>query len=66
MPTTPSRAPWRVSSYSGANGDCVQVASRAPAAITVRDSKNPAGPELAFTAGRWREFTAALRNHVAS
>jgi predicted secreted Zn-dependent protease len=63
MPVTLSRAPWRASSHSGANGDCVQVASPAAALITVRDSKNPAGPELAFSARRWKEFIAALRNH---
>jgi hypothetical protein len=61
----PSRSGWRTSSHSGANGDCVQVASRTPDVILVRDSKNPEGRGLAFTAGRWKEFTAALKNHPA-
>ncbi|GAB3462293.1 DUF397 domain-containing protein [Actinophytocola sediminis] len=34
---------WRVSSFSGAGGDCVQVRRDLAA---VRDSKNLAGPEL--------------------
>jgi hypothetical protein len=62
MPTTPPRAPWRASSHSGANGDCVEVAPRTPAVIMVRDSKNPEGPGLAFAASRWNEFTTALKN----
>lgn len=36
---------WRKSSYSGGNGgDCVEVAAVPPAAIAVRDSKDPAAP----------------------
>ena len=38
---------WRKSSYSGGNGgDCVEVARTLPAAIAVRDSKDPDGPAL--------------------
>jgi hypothetical protein len=66
MPVTPSRAPWRASSHSGANGDCVQVAPRSPSVIMVRDSKNPTGPVLAFTVSQWKEFTGALKNRAAS
>jgi hypothetical protein len=46
-----SRAAWRTSSYSGANGNCVQVASTAPDTIAVRDSQDPRGPRLAFGPG---------------
>lgn len=46
---------WHKSSYSGYNGDCVQVAA-AGNAILVRDSKDPAGPVLAFTPAEWRAF----------
>ncbi len=43
-------ARWRTSSYSGDNGgNCVEVRTAVPA-IAIRDSKNPAGPVLAFTA----------------
>ena len=56
-----SRAAWRTSSHSGANGDCVEVARPAAGLIAVRDSKDPGGPRLAFTPGQWRTFAAALK-----
>ena len=52
---------WRTSSHSGANGDCVEVARPVPGLIAVRDSKDPDGPRLAFTAGQWRTFAAAFK-----
>jgi hypothetical protein len=52
---------WRKSSYSGSNGgDCIEVAPL-PAAIAVRDSKDPDGPKLIFTPQAWAAFTAAIR-----
>jgi hypothetical protein len=36
-------------------GGCVGVAS-GPGTVAVRDSKDPEGPRLAFTAGDWRAF----------
>jgi Domain of unknown function (DUF397) len=65
MHPAPSRAAWRASSHSGANGDCVQVASRPPALVGVRDSKNPSGPMLAFTADQWQTFTTGLKDYPA-
>ncbi len=63
-----SDAAWRKSSYSGGNGgQCVEVAAvngrqSGPAAVcAVRDSKNPDGPVLAFSAGQWRLFTADVK-----
>jgi len=63
-----SRVIWRKSSYSnGTGGSCVEIALLTPAAgeheIAVRDSKDPHGPALAFTARQWRAFTAAIRSH---
>ncbi|HEU0089611.1 MAG TPA: DUF397 domain-containing protein [Pseudonocardiaceae bacterium] len=49
MPTPHPRlapATWRKSSYSGASGDCVEIAALADGGRAVRDSKNPAGPAL--------------------
>jgi hypothetical protein len=49
-------ADWRKSSYSGSEGgECVEVAA-CPAAVHVRDSKNPAGPALTFSADAWKAF----------
>ncbi len=57
-----SGAVWRKSSYSGDNGgNCVEVARNLHAAIAVRDSKDPAGPELIFPAADWRAFTAQVK-----
>lgn len=47
---------WHKSSYSsGGSGDCVEVAP-CPAAIHVRDSKNPQGPQLALAPTTWADF----------
>jgi hypothetical protein len=52
---------WRKSSYSGSNGgNCVEVADNLPAAVAVRDSKDPDGTVLAFTPDEWRAFTVAI------
>jgi predicted secreted Zn-dependent protease len=63
-----SRATWRKSSYSnGSGGSCVEIAVLPVAdieyVVAVRDSKDPQGPALAFTASQWRDFTAAIKAH---
>ena len=50
---------WRKSSHSGANGACVEVAVPGEAMIAVRDSKDPQGPALCFSADAWSAFVAA-------
>jgi hypothetical protein len=50
--------PWRKSSYSSSNGQCVEIAS-VGTEIAVRDSKNPAGPVLIFGPEEWKTFIAA-------
>jgi Domain of unknown function (DUF397) len=54
------RVRWHRSSYSSANGQCVEVASVA-GAIAVRDSKNPGGPELIFTRQAWVAFVEGVK-----
>ncbi|WP_329186661.1 DUF397 domain-containing protein [Streptomyces sp. NBC_01428] len=49
---------WRKSSHSGGEGgECVEVAA-SHRAVRVRDSKNPAGPQLALSPGSWSAFLA--------
>jgi Domain of unknown function (DUF397) len=64
-----SRVTWRKSSYSnGTGGSCVEIAILAGAAgghdIAVRDSKDPNGPALTFTAPEWRAFITAIKSHA--
>ncbi|MEU9112050.1 DUF397 domain-containing protein [Streptomyces sp. NPDC048483] len=55
-------ATWRKSSYSGTGGNCVEMADGSPGVISVRDSKDPAGAHVAFGAGAWTSFMAALKS----
>ncbi|MFJ7905880.1 DUF397 domain-containing protein [Kitasatospora sp. NPDC096204] len=53
---------WFKSSYSGTEGGaCVEVAST-PGTVHVRDSKDKAGPQLAFAAEAWADFVAFARS----
>jgi hypothetical protein len=47
---------WKKSSYSAANGDCVEMTTAGSHAVAVRDSKDPAGPVLRFSASSWSSF----------
>ncbi|HCU91368.1 MAG TPA: DUF397 domain-containing protein [Actinobacteria bacterium] len=53
-------AAWRKSSYSGSGNNCVEVA-QLPGGAAVRDSKNPGGGHLAFSADAWQAFIAGLK-----
>lgn len=50
---------WLKSSYSGNNGTCVEVAHLADR-LAARDSKNPAGPTLAFPRESFRDLLRAI------
>ncbi|MFC5664520.1 DUF397 domain-containing protein [Kitasatospora misakiensis] len=53
---------WRKSSYSGDAGQCIEVADGYPGVMPVRDSKDPDGPTLLFTADSWQSFVSAVRD----
>ncbi|REF36945.1 DUF397 domain-containing protein [Thermasporomyces composti] len=51
---------WRKSSYSCANGSCVEVGTDGTH-VGVRDTKlGEASPVLVFSMAAWREFLAAV------
>ncbi|MDF9813734.1 DUF397 domain-containing protein [Streptomyces sp. SPB162] len=47
---------WKKSSYSGNNGNCVEVCAPTADRVAVRDSKDPYGPALAFDPEVWSAF----------
>ncbi|MFE0381204.1 DUF397 domain-containing protein [Streptomyces inhibens] len=51
---------FRKSSYSGQEGDCVEVADTGDGRRVVRDSKDPAGPRLVVGRGAWTSFVEML------
>jgi len=56
-----TNTPWAKATRSGGNGgQCVEV-RRHDGAIQVRDSKDPDGPVLTFTAGEWDAFLDGAR-----
>ena len=50
---------WRTSSYTGGQGNCVEVAPTA-GTVLVRDAKDREGPVLAVPATAWRAFLADI------
>lgn len=56
---------WKKSSYSGSEGNCVEVAKLPGDGRAVRDSKDPAGPTLRFGSGPWREFVATVKQRLS-
>lgn len=54
---------WTKASASYANGDCVEVASLPEGRIGIRDSKDPRGPVLQFSASEWRAFLNGAASH---
>ena len=53
---------WRKSKRSSAQGnDCVEVAELGDGGRLVRDSKDPDGPRLQFTASEWQAFIAGVK-----
>jgi len=60
-----TRARWRKSSYSSANGACVEVADLCEA-VAVRDSKDPDGLPLVFNRQAWATFTEGTKKGLPS
>ncbi len=55
--------PWRKSTYSGGQDECLEIADGLPTGspVLVRDSARPDGPHLLFSASSWAAFVGSLR-----
>ncbi|WP_055531939.1 DUF397 domain-containing protein [Streptomyces graminilatus] len=52
---------WRKSSFSGSTNECVEIADLPGRGRAVRDSKNPGGGFVSFTASEWRAFISRVK-----
>ncbi|MGW9302571.1 DUF397 domain-containing protein [Streptomyces cyaneofuscatus] len=65
MTTETTTQQWVKSSYSDNGGSCVEWApgtASATGIVPVRDSKNTAGPVLAFPAAAFSSFVAGVKS----
>lgn len=53
---------WRKSKFSGAQGNCVEVAGLASGQIAVRNSRDPQGPALVYTMDEIAAFLAGAKD----
>ncbi|MFJ6181388.1 DUF397 domain-containing protein [Streptomyces sp. NPDC092295] len=62
IPNASALTAWRKSSYcNNGDGACVEISDGHPAAVPVRDSKDPHGPAILFPAHHWSTFVTALK-----
>ncbi|MDV5143275.1 DUF397 domain-containing protein [Streptomyces sp. SBC-4] len=56
-------ASWRKSSYSGGEGECVEIADvPSHGGIAVRDSKNPSGPAIVFDTAAFAALITTIQD----
>ena len=55
-----SNAVWHKSSYSGQDGNCVEVARNLPGLVAVRDSNEPDGAKLVVSRETWQAFIRSV------
>jgi len=55
-------AQWRKASYSGAYGNCVEVAPLSSGEIAMRNSRFPTGPALVYTRAEMAAFLAGAKD----
>jgi len=53
--------PWRKSSYSNSQANCVEVARTRTGNVAVRDSRNPGGGWLNLSPDQWHIFVAKVQ-----
>ncbi|MEO5878482.1 MAG: DUF397 domain-containing protein [Streptosporangiaceae bacterium] len=59
-PKYTQNAQWFASSASEGFGDCVEVSF--VTVVSLRDTKEPEGPELHFSGSEWTAFVAGVRS----
>jgi Domain of unknown function (DUF397) len=55
-------APWVKSSYSGPQGNCVEIAFLGGGEVAMRNSRDPDGAALVFTRAEWEAFLSGARD----
>jgi Domain of unknown function (DUF397) len=53
---------WQKSSRSGPNGNCVECAALSDGGVAVRNSRDPEGPALIYTAAEIEAFLQGVRD----
>lgn len=56
-----SDAMWRKATYSGKDGNCVEVGDGCTGSVPVRDSKVPEGSALVFGDAAWSAFVETVQ-----
>jgi len=57
---TVDSASWRTSTYSGTNGNCVEVGGTV-GTVLVRDTQDRDGVALSIPSDAWASFTSSLK-----
>ncbi|PXY34544.1 DUF397 domain-containing protein [Prauserella sp. PE36] len=57
-----TEAAWRKSKYSGAMGNCVEVAPLGNGQVAMRNSRDPHGPALIYTRAEIEAFLAGAKD----
>jgi hypothetical protein len=52
---------WRTSSYSGGQGNCIEVGNR-DGLVLIRDTKDRTGPVLKLSPAAWRELVIRVKD----
>jgi Domain of unknown function (DUF397) len=60
-PVSAPAVKWRVSSWC-ASGECIAVAQLPAGQVAIRDTKDPEGTELRFSASEWQAFVQGVRS----
>jgi len=57
-----TRAAWKKSTRSGANGQCVEVALNLPGIVAVRHSQRPGAEVIIYTEAEWLAFIGGAKD----